>query len=76
MDTSHHTLNDLFAQLGLGSDDEAIEDFLSRHHLSGQEELSKADFWSEGQRKFLRDAIAEDANWCEVVDELDALLRH
>ncbi|MFD1215054.1 MULTISPECIES: DUF2789 domain-containing protein [Microbulbifer] len=76
MDTSHHTLNDLFAQLGLSSDDGAIEDFLERHHLSGQEELSKADFWNDGQRKFLRDAIAEDANWCEVVDELDALLRH
>ena len=76
METGHHTLNDLFAQLGLGSDDESIEDFLGRHHLAGEEKLAKAEFWSDGQRRFLHDAIAEDSDWCEVVDELDALLRH
>ncbi|WP_105101750.1 DUF2789 domain-containing protein [Microbulbifer pacificus] len=76
MQTGYHTLNDLFAQLGLGSDDSAIEDFLSRHHLAGEEKLTRAQFWSESQRKFLRDAILEDSDWCEVVDELDALLRH
>ncbi|WGL18034.1 DUF2789 domain-containing protein [Microbulbifer bruguierae] len=76
METGHHTLNDLFAQLGLGSDDTAIEDFLGRHHLQGEEKLARAEFWSDSQRKFLRDAIIEDSDWCEVVDELDALLRH
>jgi Protein of unknown function (DUF2789) len=76
MQTGHHTLNDLFAQLGLSSDDNAIEDFLARHHLVGEETLARAQFWSESQRKFLRDAILDDSDWCEVVDELDALLRH
>lgn len=74
--TGHHTLNDLFAQLGLASEDAAIDEFLVRHHLSGEEKLSKAPFWSDGQREFLREAIQEDSDWCEVVDELDTLLRH
>ncbi|WP_043317526.1 DUF2789 domain-containing protein [Microbulbifer sp. HZ11] len=76
METGHHTLNDLFAQLGLGSDNDAIEDFLSRHHLAGEEKLAGATFWSDSQRKFLREAILEDSDWCEIVDELDVLLRH
>ncbi|WP_231759699.1 DUF2789 domain-containing protein [Microbulbifer elongatus] len=76
METGHHTLNDLFAQLGLGSDNEAIEDFLTRHHLSGEEKLAGAAFWTDSQRKFLREAILADSDWCEIVDELDVLLRH
>ncbi len=74
--TGFHTLNDLFAQLGLDSEDAAIEEFLERHHLSGQELLSEAPFWSEGQRRFLKEAILDDSDWCEAVDELDTLLRH
>lgn len=74
--TGHHTLQDLFAQLGLDAETDAIEDFLARHRLAGEDRLEQAGFWSDGQRKFLHDAIAEDSDWCEVVDELDALLRH
>lgn len=74
--TGHHTLNDLFAQLGLASEDAAIDEFLVRHHLDGDQKLSKAPFWSDGQRRFLQEAILDDSDWCEVVDELDTLLRH
>ncbi|MCH9691216.1 MAG: DUF2789 domain-containing protein [Gammaproteobacteria bacterium] len=74
--TGHHTLQNLFAQLGLGAEQDEIEDFLARHHLADGELLLSADFWSEVQRSFLFEAIAEDSDWCEVVDELDALLRH
>ncbi|MFC6634768.1 DUF2789 domain-containing protein [Microbulbifer taiwanensis] len=74
--TGFHSLNDLFAQLGLDSEDAAIEAFLDRHHLSGQEQLSEAPFWSDGQRRFLKEAIQDDSDWCEAVDELDTLLRH
>ncbi|QIL91663.1 DUF2789 family protein [Microbulbifer harenosus] len=76
MQAGYHTLNDLFAQLGLRSDDRAIEEFLGKHHLDGEDKLFHARFWNESQRKFLHDAILEDSDWCEVVDELDALLRH
>ncbi|MEW5250969.1 DUF2789 domain-containing protein [Microbulbifer sp. 2201CG32-9] len=74
--TGHHTLNDLFAQLGLASEDAAIDEFLVRHHLQGDEKLSTAPFWSQRQRDFLHEAIQEDSDWCEVVDALDTLLRH
>lgn len=74
--TGHHTLSDLFAQLGLPSDDDAVEGFLERHHLSGEEHLSEAPFWSDGQREFMEQAILDDSDWCEAVDELDTLLRH
>lgn len=74
--STHHSLNDLFSQLGLPSEDAAIDEFLARHHLQGAERLSSAPFWSETQRRFLREAIADDSDWCEVVDELDTLLRH
>ncbi|WP_323846805.1 DUF2789 domain-containing protein [Microbulbifer magnicolonia] len=74
--TGFHNLNDLFAQLGLPSEDAAIEEFLARHHLQGEEKLSRAPFWSDGQREFLEEAILDDSDWCEAVDELDTLLRH
>ncbi|WP_346839024.1 DUF2789 domain-containing protein [Microbulbifer sp. SAOS-129_SWC] len=74
--TGFHSLNDLFAQLGLSSEDAAIDEFLARHHLDGEEKLAKAPFWSDGQRSFLEEAIEDDSDWCEAVDELDTLLRH
>lgn len=73
--TGFHSLNDLFAQLGLASEDADIEDFLARHHLHGDERLSRAPFWAEGKRAFLDEAILDDSDWCEVVDALDTLLR-
>lgn len=74
--TGYHNLNDLFAQLGLDSEDTDIEDFLARHQLSREDHLAQAPFWNEGQREFLEKAILEDSDWCEAVDELDSLLRH
>ncbi|GAB2879601.1 DUF2789 family protein [Microbulbifer echini] len=74
--TGHHTLNDLFAQLGLASEDAEIHEFLITHYLHRHEKLSAASFWSEGQRQFLQSAIEEDSDWCVAVDELDSLLRH
>jgi len=37
--------------------------------------FSGADFWNEAQAAFLSEAVAEDSEWCELVDELDCLLR-
>lgn len=74
--STHHSLNDLFAQLGLPDEDQAIDEFLARHHLQGEDKLARAPFWSDTQRRFLEEAIRDDSDWCEVVDELDTLLRH
>jgi hypothetical protein len=37
--------------------------------------LADAFFWSPSQAQFLRDDILDDADWAEVVDQLDVLLR-
>ncbi len=76
MDTNVHTLSVLFDQLGLPSDERAIERFLLQHKLlGGGMRLAQADFWTESQRAFLQESLAEDSDWTEVVDQLESLLR-
>ncbi len=75
MDTSQHTLHTLFDQLGLPSDEGAIDGFLEHHTLAPETRLDQADFWSAGQAQFIREALEEDSDWSEIVDQLDTLLR-
>ncbi|MBS97378.1 MAG: DUF2789 domain-containing protein [Oceanospirillaceae bacterium] len=77
MDTSTHTLSTLFEQLGLPSDNQAIDRFIQNHQLFSEEvPLHKATFWSDAQAEFLREAIVSDSDWAEVVDDLNARLRN
>ena len=76
MDTSSHTMQALFAQLGLSNSDIAMENFIHNNHLPREVPLENAAFWSPGQAQFIHESIAEDADWAEVVDHLDAMLRH
>ena len=77
MDTTPHTLSTLFEQLGLSADGDSIRSFIQQHRpLDSAVPLAEAPFWSEGQAAFIQEAIEEDADWAERVDELDALLRH
>ena len=76
MDTSPHNLHTLFAQLGLPSDDVSIDAFINEHKpLAHAIFLADAAWWNPGQATFLREAIAEDAEWAMVADELNDLLR-
>ncbi|WIO73355.1 DUF2789 domain-containing protein [Porticoccaceae bacterium LTM1] len=76
MDTVPHTLPTLFDQLGLPSMEEAIDRFIEEHApLEASLCLTEAEFWNDSQKSFLRDAIRDDSDWAEVVDQLDALLR-
>lgn len=76
MDTSDHNMSTLFAQLGLPNSERDIESFISSHRdLRKTEELAEASFWNAAQAAFLREAIADDSDWAEVVDQLDARLR-
>lgn len=76
MDTDIHTLSDLFDQLGLPSTQQAIEQFVASHKpLSDEVKLPDANFWNDAQRTFLTEAIVDDSDWAEQVDQLDALLR-
>lgn len=76
MDSQSHSLSSLFDQLGLRSTDQAIEDFIKRHsEIPGDVELHEADFWNAAQSAFLKQAKDEDADWAEIVDQLDVMLR-
>ena len=76
METPIHTLAALFDQLGLDSTDQAIDAFINRHKpLLGSVDLYQAEFWSPSQTAFLQQAKDEDADWAEIVDQLNAMLR-
>lgn len=76
MDKSNHLFSDLFAQLGLPADEPAIRQFLVTHTpLAADIDLPDAPFWTESQAAFLREEILEDADWAELVDQLNLALR-
>ncbi len=76
MEQPVHALKDLFAQLGLPDDADSIESFIRTHSpLAESVKLADAPFWSSAQAGFLREELAEDADWAELVDQLSAALR-
>ncbi|WP_448552788.1 DUF2789 domain-containing protein [Thalassotalea montiporae] len=76
MDTSLHSTNTLFAQLGLANSPAEINAFIAKHKgIPSSVRLAQASFWSKAQQDFLEQAIAEDADWAEIVDSLDSQLR-
>ena len=75
MEASLHTLNNLFAQLGLPASDAEIDSFIQTHsHLAGYISLADAPYWTPAQAAFLREEILRDADWAEVIDQLNARL--
>jgi hypothetical protein len=76
METSQHSLKELFDQLGLPSSQADIERFIATHRpLADSIRLADAAFWSPAQARFLKEEIDEDADWAEMVDQLNVLLR-
>ena len=76
MDMTSNTLTSLFEQLGLPSSDQEIEQFVQTHRLAEHINIVDADFWTDGQRQFLRQSLRLDAEWSPIVDDLNALLHH
>ena len=75
MESSMHSLSNLFAQLGLLSDEFAIQRFIKTHSpLATNILLSDAPFWTLAQASFLREEILNDSDWAEVFDQLNAKL--
>jgi hypothetical protein len=75
MDAGQHTMDSLFAQLGLPNDKAAIDHFISSHRpLDPGVALYRAPFWTDSQRTFLKEEIIEDADWAGVIDELNVRL--
>lgn len=71
---TNYTMNDLFAQLGLDSSDEAIETFIKNHQLSENTLLTNAPFFNDAQKLFLQEEKQKNAVWAMVIDELNARL--
>ncbi len=76
MDGTIPSFSDLFAQLGLPTDDASIKAFLHAHSpVPADIDLPNAPFWSQAQAAFLREEWHGDAEWAQVVDQLDLALR-
>ncbi|ROM77370.1 hypothetical protein BK654_11155 [Pseudomonas brassicacearum] len=76
MESPIHSLPALFKQLGLLDDAVSIDQFIATHSpLKPELHLADAFFWSVAQQQLLREEILEDADWAEVVDQLNVLLR-
>ena len=76
MEPPIHSIVSLFDQLGLDSTEEGINHFIEKNRpLPSSIELHKASFWTTSQASFLKQVLDEDADWVEVVNELDVMLR-
>ncbi|MCB5185769.1 DUF2789 domain-containing protein [Methylobacillus gramineus] len=76
MSQTFHHFSELFAQLGLPSDDQGIRDFLTSHSpLAHDIPLPDAPFWNAAQAAFLREGLLQDADWAEMIDQLNIALR-
>ena len=76
MNQSYHRFTELFLQLGLPSDVDGIKHFLENHSpLDPSIRLENAPFWTQAQSTLLRDEILQDADWAEVIYQLNAALR-
>lgn len=74
MDTTESSMTNLFLQLGLPAEKHAIAAFIRDQQLPEDVRVSEAAFWNDGQRQFLREQLAVDADWAIVVDELSQAL--
>ncbi|VVP93362.1 DUF2789 domain-containing protein [Pseudomonas fluorescens] len=76
MESPTHNLPSLFKQLGLPDEPVDIDKFIATHSpLKPELHLADAFFWTKSQSQFLRDEILDDADWAEVVDQLNVMLR-
>jgi hypothetical protein len=76
MELEAHSLASLFKQLGLDNTEQAIQGFIKKNTpLSNGVDLHEARFWNASQSSFLQQSKDDDADWAEIVDQLDAMLR-
>lgn len=75
MELTNRGLQDLFLQLGLPDDEEHVEAFIEAHRpLPPGVALPEASFWTPVQAQVLREAVHRDADWAELVDQLNVRL--
>lgn len=74
LNNANHTMNDLFAQLGLPNSDAEIESFIQANQLPEDVTLKEAPFFDEQQLMFIQEEWKLDAVWALVIDELNTRL--
>ncbi len=75
MEKSVHPFSELFAQLGLPSDEASIRQFIADHApLPDAMRLEEAPFWNASQAALLREERIDDADWIETIDQLNLAL--
>ena len=74
MDETEPTMTNLFLQLGLDADEQAIARFIGAHQLPADVRIADAPYWNDGQRQFLAEQLGADAKWTTVVDQLNESL--
>lgn len=76
MEAFFHRFTELFDQLGLPSDPFSIAAFLREQGpLAPEIKLEEAPCWTASQAELLRQLLADDADWAEVIDRLSLALR-
>jgi hypothetical protein len=76
MDKFFHRFSELFAQLGLPNGEADIRAFIEQHSpLNDTVHLHEAPFWTSAQAALLREQLLVDADWAEVIDQLNLALR-
>ena len=74
MDDTAITLQNLFEQLGLSSEQAAIDAFIDSNRLPEDVKLEDAKIWTQAQSQFLKEKLAADDNWAIAVDDLNTRL--
>lgn len=75
MDRGHHTIAELFEQLGLDATPSGIETFIAQHRPASLGcSLPEAPVWTPAQAAFLLEAVAADADWALPAEWLAQML--
>jgi len=74
MITTEPSMTNLFLQLGLDAEPEAIAAFVRQHQLDTDVHVAKAPYWNDAQRQFIAEALADDAPFALIVDQLNQAL--
>ena len=76
MTPMNHRFSALYAQLGLPDHPEEIRHFLWQHSpIDPALRLDEAPFWTPAQAQLLREELAANADWAQLVDQLNTALR-
>ena len=75
IESTGHSMANLFAQLGLPSETNEVQQFIvTNRRLSTDILLADAPFWTSAQSVFLKEEILMDADWAAVIEQLNVAI--